>query len=168
MCERPSKPKFLCHFGPQNETKFMFLNILLRFTWIHTNRIVYAHYSYFQICVQYGPCGQICGSFWAPKYAKMTFFCNFLKMFSLVLRQYRFTYLLPVLLVMCGLRAPEAQFLGHFWHPNKSKFRSLVIFSKVFTGFTSVLHYMRIWNTFRGVENTYSIGPIFGRLWAPE
>ena len=48
--------KFLGHFGPPSESKFRVSNILLKsFLWIHINRALYANWSYFQRCVQYGP-----------------------------------------------------------------------------------------------------------------
>ena len=95
----PQRPKFWDHFGPPNESKLKFSNILLKsFLWIHINLALYAHWSYFRKCVQYGPKGPISGPFW-------------------------------------------------------SKLWCLVTFSKILTGFTSVLLHMRIASTFRCVEN---------------
>ena len=48
--------QFFGHFGPSNESKFGFLTILLEsFLSIRTSLALYAHWSYFQRCVQYGP-----------------------------------------------------------------------------------------------------------------
>ena len=62
-----------------------------------------------------------------------------------------------------GLKCP---FWGHFGPPNKSKFRSLFIFSKRFYWFhISIASHA---STFRGVEKKGLGGPIFGSLWAPK
>ena len=54
--DRYQMPKFLGHFGPPNESKFRFLTILLTsFIGINISLALYAHWRYFQKCVQYGP-----------------------------------------------------------------------------------------------------------------
>ena len=59
---------------------------------------------------------------------KILVFGHFLKKFSMVSHQYYFTWSVQVILDVWRIWASEAQFLGHFGHQNKSKFRSLVIF----------------------------------------
>ena len=60
---------------------------------------------------------------------------SFLKKFSLVSHPYCFTCSLQVLLEVWRIWASEAQFLVHGGPQNKSKFWSLVIFSKNFHWF---------------------------------
>ena len=56
MCVKDQRSKFWGHFGHPNELKFRFLTILLTsFLWIHISLALYANWSYFQICIQYGP-----------------------------------------------------------------------------------------------------------------
>ena len=56
-------------FRPPNESKFRFSIILLKsFLWIYINLALYAHWSYFQTCVIYGPQTPNFGAIiWAPK-----------------------------------------------------------------------------------------------------
>ena len=67
--ERPQRPIFFSHFGPPNESKFRFSNILLKILlWIHVRLALYGHWSYCQRCVKYVPLkGPISGPFWVPK-----------------------------------------------------------------------------------------------------
>ena len=84
--------QILGHFWPSNESKFRFLNILFKsFVWIHISLALYAHLSYFQRYVQYGP--QLLGHF-RPK-SKSKFW--WLVTFSLVKN---FTVFILVLLHM--------------------------------------------------------------------
>ena len=61
------------HFGPSYESKLRFSNILLKsLVWIHISLTLYAHWSYFQRCVEYGPQRP---NFWAilgPKVRKIS------------------------------------------------------------------------------------------------
>ena len=104
--DRPLGIKFVVRFGPLNESKFRFLNILLKsFPWIHTNIALYAHWSYFRRCVQYGPQRS---NFWAilgPKISQNFGVSSLFKNISLVSHQYCFICSLQVLLDMWRILA---------------------------------------------------------------
>ena len=102
--ERPKRPKFVGNFGPPNESKFRFSTILSK------NSALYAHWGYFQRCVQCGLQRPNFGPFWAPKEIKSLFFGHFLKKFSLVSHQYCRTRSLQVLLDV---------WMCHFGYQNK-------------------------------------------------
>ena len=92
--------------------------------------------------------------FWVtlgPKYVKIPIFGYFLQKFPLVSHQYCFICSLQVLLDVWRIRASEAQ----FWVTLGPKYVKIPIFGHcliISTGFASVLVYMSIWFSFRGVE----------------
>ena len=68
------KRNILGHFGPPNESKFRFSNILLkRLLRIHISLALSAHWSYFQRCVQNGPQRP---NFWAILGPKVSQICG--------------------------------------------------------------------------------------------
>ena len=104
-----------------------------------TSVALHAHWGYFQRCVKYGTQRPNFGAILVPKVRTISGVWS--------LSQKVFTGFTTVLLHMLirstfrcvvnmhmGLRGP---ILGPLWAPNKSKFRSLVIFSKIF-------HWLRI------------------------
>ena len=112
MCKRKAPEAQIS--GPPNESKFRFLkNKLKNFFWIHINLALYAHWSYIQRCVQYGPQRPNFLTILGPKVSQILVFGHFLKKFSLVSHQYCFTCSLQILLDVWGIWASEAQFLGH-------------------------------------------------------
>ena len=123
--------------------------------------------------------GPFCGRFWALKGVKILVFGHFLKKFSLVSNQYCFTWSLQVLWEVCGMWASEAQIfwaiLGLEMNQNLGLlfcyFFSLwlsLMFSKVSSGFTSILLYMSIRTTFRDVYNMGFKGTVFVAILDPK
>ena len=139
--DRSQRSKFLGNFGPPNESKFRFLNILLKsFLWIHINFALYAH------CVQYGPQKPNLWAILGPKVSQNSGVWSFLEKFSLVSHQYCFICMLIGSAFRCvknmGFRGPI------FWAtlgPQIIKNSVLWSFSQKFsTGFASVFVYMSI------------------------
>ena len=172
MCKREApEAQILGHFGPPNESKFRFSNILLkRLVWIHISLALYAHWSYFQRCVKYGPQRPNFWTILGPKVRKFSGVWS--------LSQKVFTGFTTVLLHMLipgtfrcvenmGLRGPIFSVtLG----PQISQNSGLWSFKKKNpTGCASVLVHMSIWSTFR--RGVLSIGPrcpISGSFWGPK
>ena len=125
---RLQRPKCLGHLGPPNESKLRFSTILCKsFLCVHISLALYAHWSYFKKCVQYGHQRLNFRAILYPKVSQNAGFWS--------LSQKVFAGLTPVLIHMLiastfsGVwnMASKAQFWDDFWPLNKSKFRYLVI-----------------------------------------
>ena len=129
----------------------------------HQSCFIYALELLLEMCKIWASKAQFLGHF-GPQ-SKKHFWClvTFSKL-SLVSQQYCFTCSFQILLDVWRIWASEAQFLGHFGPPNKSS-SGLWSFSKIFrTGCASVLVYMSIWATFRGVLNIGLRDPMSGHF----
>ena len=98
------------------------------FLWIHISLALYAHWGYFQRCVQYGPQRPNFGAILNPKVNQNSGLGSLSQKFSLVSHQYCFTCSLHVSSVLLhmlisstfrcvenmGFRTPN---LGSFWTP---------------------------------------------------
>ena len=166
MCKRDApEAQILVHFGPPNESKFRFMNILLkRLVWIHISLALYAHWGYFQRCVKYGPQRP---NFWAilgPKVRKIS------GVWSLSQKVFTgFTTVLLNMLILSAFRCVENMGLrGPIFGPLLPNVGLWSFSQKCPAGCASVLVYMSIWATCRGVLNIGPRGPIYGSFWTPK
>ena len=125
------------NFGPPNESKFRFSNIMLKsFLWFHISLALYAHWSYFQRCVQYGPQRP---NFWVILDSKLSqnsvLWSLSQKVFTGFTSVLLHMLILPVFSVVCWILASKAQFWDHLGPKNKPKSRPVVILSKRFHWF---------------------------------
>ena len=126
---------------------------------------LYAHWSYFQRCVQYVPLeAQFLGHFGTQRKAKFwslgTFSKCFHRLHILIASSFRGVW---------NMGPRDANFcaiLGLEMNKNSGFF--FQICEKVSNGFTSVLHYMFIGDTLRDVYNVGLKAPIFGPFWHPK
>ena len=165
--ERPRRFKIWGNLGLPNESKLRFSTILLKIC-IRTriSLALYAHWGYFQRCVQYGPRSNF-GDILNPEVSQNSGLLS--------LSQKVFSCFTPVLLHILiastfrsvenmGLKSP---ILGPLWAQNKFKKSSLwSFFQKIFMGFASVLVYMSICATFTGMLNIGLRGPLSSSFWA--
>ena len=107
--------------------------------------------------------GQIFGPFWASKLVKIQAFDYFVTKFPLDSHQSCLICSLELALLMCRIWASKAQFLGHFGPQNRSKFRSLLIFSKIFHKFHFIITSYAYWNLYK---RCVQYGPQRPKFWA--
>ena len=160
---------YRCRIGSPYKSKFGFSTILLKsFFWIHFSLVLYAHWSYFQRCVQcqYGPQGPtlwaILDSKVSPNSGLWSRFQNLFTGFTTLHAQYKYFQ----------------WFVGYGpWRPNLGAILGSKIShnanhwsfpQNVFTGFTPVLGHMVIASTFRCVDNMGMRGRIFFYQFGPQ
>ena len=119
VCKRGApEAQILGHFGPPNESKLRFSNILLKsLLWIHTSLALYAHWSYFQRCVKYEPQRT---NFWAILGSKVRKISGVWSLSQKVFTG--FTTVLPHILIPSTFRCVENMGLrgpifGPLWAP---------------------------------------------------
>ena len=104
--------------------------ILKIFFWIHTSLAWYAHWSYFWLCVQYGPQKPNLLAILGPKVSKHSGIWSLSqKVFTV------FTSVLLNMLVANTFRCVKGPNFGATLGPQRSKNSSLIIFSKNFYWF---------------------------------